>query len=750
MKPSKLHRSCCRACLWAALSLLLLWCSIAPAGQPSFYARRDYPGTLGEPGFVGDFNRDGIPDVVIRSGVPGSQLRFCAYFGNGDGSFRAGPCSSGYANNPIVRTLAVDINADGKLDLIFLVQNFSTIYVLLGDGDGTFAAPVQVLGLADVQDFTVADFNGDGKQDIAAATFHNTVEVAPGLGGGRFGSPVVTSLTSPVSLAATDLNRDGKLDLLVTTTSLTQVLLGRGDGTFSLAASIPLGCGLAFSAAADFNGDGLADLAVGCYGSTGKEIPYVAIFLNQGNGTVRLASFSQINGVVLGLAVGDVNGDGRQDVVAVGGVGTAFVLLGRGDGTLRSPYTYQLSGGEGWVALVDLRRSGVPDMVTAYSVANTWSVLLNVGHGLFMDGVPVLLKQYANSAASADLNGDGHPDLAVATPSGIQILYGTGRAANPFQPGPLLPTNYLAYYEAIADFNHDGILDIAAATYNPAGNLDYIEVFLGQSGGEYTHAATYPAGPAGRFVGEMVAADLNHDGTPDIVTASGVLLAKGDGTFRPFSVFPTAALRPDAGVDFTPAVADFNGDGNLDVATFTDYPGSFDATLVVFLGKGDGTFRPPITVGNYRGIFAFAGDFNGDRIPDLVVGSRNNDGFNLLLGNGDGTFRLGSQVYFFNNFLPIAIVAGAVGDFNGDGKLDVAIVDMDGFELLMVAGNGDGTFSGAPFPSPGVPCPWEFGAGAYPTQILVGQFHAGAQPGRPDLLTVSGDGTLTLLVNITR
>lgn len=725
-----------RRCRLGAAAVIFLLCAAAPAQEPSFFARRDYPDINPFAALVGDFNGDQIPDVVVDTGA---SIGVCTYFGKGDGSFLPGPCSSSLYNDYLLHTLTVDVNGDGKLDLAYMTSNKGNVQVALGNGDGTFADALVAPGIQDGNGLVLADMNGDGKLDVVVTTHHDAVMVAFGHGDGTFDPPVVTTLAGALGLAAVDLNGDGKLDLLVTTQSSTVALLGRGDGTFTQSQSLPGNClVLAASRSGDLNGDGRADVVMGCYESS-SQIAYVATFLNQGDGTVRAGSVSQVSGVVKDIAIGDVNGDGRLDVVAVGGVGTAFVLLGKGNGKLAAPYSFQLSGDPGWVGLADLRRSGTLDMVVTAVAANTWSVLLNNGRGRFRDGVPVSLVNSADWGVSADLNRDGHPDLVVTTASGIQVLYGTGRAAVPFVSGAQLSLPLPVRYVAAGDFNNDGEMDVVAAMVRSQDYTWSVEVFLGQGSGQFSDAGTYQAGPAGRFLGPLLVSDLNHDHNPDLISTSGVMLGNGDGTFQPFSAFSTTSLDLTPGFNFHPALKDFNGDGNLDVATFTFFSGHQDGKLVILLGKGDGTFQAPL-VTTFQGNFAYAGDFNRDGISDLMVGTAGNGGFNLFLGNGDGTFRQGPFVNLLNLSLR-TIYAGAIGDFNGDGDLDVAVTSQNGFLAIVVLGNGDGTFWNADNPL-------VYGTGPYPTCILARRFYRGGPRGLDDLLTVNG--TLTLLPNITQ
>src|SRR6266700_2921229 len=240
---------------------------------------------------------------------------------------------------------------------------------------------------------------------------------------------------------------------------------------------------------------------------------------------------------------------------------------------------------------------------------------------------------------------------------------------------------------AVGDFNGDGKLDLAVANYGD----NSFSVLLGNGDGTFQPPRTLPIGthPALVAVG-----DFNGDGKPDLAISSvgdntvSVLLGNGDGTFLAPQVTPVG-LNP-----WYFAVGDFNGDGKLDLAV-ADYGCPLDCTsspsntVTVLLGNGNGTFLPgpSLTVGNGPAGVA-VGDFNGDGKPDLAVANLNDNTLSILLGNGDGTFQapqtfagVGTKPYFV-----------AVGDFNRDGKPDLVITNHLGNTVTVLLGNGDGTF----------------------------------------------------------
>jgi hypothetical protein len=244
---------------------------------------------------------------------------------------------------------------------------------------------------------------------------------------------------------------------------------------------------------------------------------------------------------------------------------------------------------------------------------------------------------------------------------------------------------------ATGDFNRDGKLDAAvASSYENGGvNSDQIQVLLGKGDGTFEPPVNYTVGTA---PSSIAAADFNHDGNLDLVVSNSigdtvsVLLGNGDGTFQPAL---TLATPQDP---IYVAVADFNRDGNLDIATLNlaDYTGAC-LCVAIMLGNGDGTFQqPPIITTLPVGPFGLGiGYFNRDNKLDLAVAEEFGGAseIQILLGNGDGTFRFGQSYPVGAG--PTAI---AVADFNGDHIADLAVAESGGMGVGVFLGNGDGTF----------------------------------------------------------
>jgi hypothetical protein len=375
-------------------------------------------------------------------------------------------CNTG--GNGATSVAVADLNGDGKLDLVVTNECANStscatgsVSVLMGNGDGTFLAAVHYSSGGFLPaSVAVADVNGDGKPDLIVANqlgcnscASGTVAVLLGKGDGTFQAAVSYNSggTSADLVVVADVNGDGKPDFVVMNRALcgslcgdgqVGVLLGNGDGTFRAAVSYDSGAYEGYSVAvADVNGDGKPDLVV-ANGSTtlclGCGVSTFGILLGNGNGTFKpVATYDLFSdgGLPMSLAVADVNGDGKPDLVVTNdchptscSTSSVSVLLGKGDGTFQAPAIYD-SGGFGAMSVVvaDVNGDGKPDLVVAndslfssYYCGPTCArgqatVLLGNGDGTFQGAVTYDSDAYSSEAvAVADVNGDGKPDLVVA------------------------------------------------------------------------------------------------------------------------------------------------------------------------------------------------------------------------------------------------------------------------------------------------------------------------------------------------
>jgi hypothetical protein len=578
-------------------------------GNGTFQPARQIPGPSGSAVAFGNFNGDDFQDVVYLD----SGYYIVTTTNKGDGTFLTVGSYYTPGVSPAFMTVK-DMNNDGHNDLVMADAGYAgtqpgEVSVMLGNGDGTFRNPTNTLAGTNDSALAVADFNGDGKNDVAVADYDSgTVIILLGIGNGAFTNKATYNVGAhPGAVAVGDFNRDGTNDLVVAAGTNATVLLDNGDGTFQTPTRYDWA--KLDAVVGDFNGDGRPDLAACSLNNTTS----IGIMLGNGDGTFQSAPHYAAGSNPKATAIGDLNGDGKPElVVANNGANNVSVLLNNGNGTFKPRTNYVTGTAPISVTIADFRGTGTNDIAVANVNSNAVSYLRNNGDGTLQPTATAGSVQFGTSFVLAgDFNNDHKTDLAALGLLGLSLFAGNGNGT--FQSA--VATSGPAELDQLAegDFNHDGTNDLVFDNYGGTN----VTVLLGNGYGSFRAPVNYFAGTN---VQSVVVGDFNGDGTNDLAVGSegsayppngvvSILLANGNGTFHNFTNYLT-------GWFVSLAVADFNGDGKADLAAVDANLNQVD----VMLGNGDGTFQPAYAFAVENGAdFVAAGDLNGDGQPDLAV-----------------------------------------------------------------------------------------------------------------------------------
>jgi uncharacterized protein (TIGR03437 family) len=611
---------------------------------------------------VGDFNGDGKDDLAFAGmsfldafGIP--KIGVGIALGQGDGRFSQ---PLGYGGGGfVVGVTSADYNRDGKLDIAAIDGNTGQLLICQGQGDGTFSPPVALFSGGTVRHILSADFNKDGSPDIAVNNWGNgQVAIFIGNGSGGFNPVKKFDISTSEYMTTFDSNHDGNLDIIYTTGQSFNSLLGDGKGNF-LTYSYPLtASSFGECVAGDFNGDGKSDIA------------FVKPGRNRGGIAIALAN--------------PVSGYGASRYVGAG----------------YSPAS---------LAAGDFNRDGKLDLLTINTYSNDLSFFPGDGSGNFPGARIADTGNFINSFIVRDLNQDGLPEVVV-TDNTNKILLSVGTGDLSFEKEKEFSNSFsingFPYTSIAEDFNQDGKIDLIVLNQTPINYIEGMITFLPDIGSPIlelsgSQLAAYKlrikSSNTGAVATDMRNADFNGDGKQDLVLANSdtnqvtIMLGNGTGAFTVAGTYPVG-INPRS-----LTITDSNGDGKPDVVVANR--GS--AGLWVLLNAGGGSFSISTVSTSTPIRQVVSGDVNLDGKNDLVVVPINTPNIFVYLGNGNGTFGNPQSIPVELN--PYSI---ALGDFTGDGKLDFALArSLNATELenkiSIYNGNGMGGFArGQEFSAP--------------------------------------------------
>jgi FG-GAP-like repeat len=624
--------------------------------------------------------------------------------------------------------VAVDINGDGKPDLISVNDGSSTLTVLTNNGSGGFGsnAPVNV-GSAVVW-AVAADVNGDNKPDLICANGGNpgTLIVMTNNGGGIFSSNATLAVGfGPTCIAAADVNGDHKIDLISANTfgdTLT-VYTNNGSGGFGFSATLNAGVEPSYVIAADLTGSGKMDLIC-----ADQFADTIMVLTNNGSGVFGSNATYNAGSEPISMVAADFQGNGKPDlVIADYGFSSGTMLLvltNNGFGAFGSNTTLVVGEGPESVIATDINGDGKPDLISANSQDNTLTVLTNNGAGGFGTNTTLWEGENPDCVVAADVNGDGRMDLIGGDRfTGLTLQTQVGFTAYRYAVGNQ------PYSVVAVDVTNENKL--ALITANSATST--LTMFTNNGSGIFGSNTTFHVGSGPIF---LATADINGDNRQDLIcvnngaTTLSILTNNANGGFGSNATLVVGTSPTCV------APVDVNSNGKVGLAV------TVSGELLLFTNNGSGVFGSGAVLAvNNDPEFVVAADVNGDHRPDLIcangLNSKQNDANGTLLvltNNGSGGF--GSNNLYEVGQDPRSVLAV---DVNGDGQLDLISANYTSSTLTVLTNNGSGIFSSNA----------TYNVGINPISVVAADING---DGSPDLITAnfsanSDVSTLTMLTN---
>jgi hypothetical protein len=627
---------------------------------------------------IADLNKDGRMDVITANYGCGLSV----LLGIGGGQF-ADRIDVALDGNPKALELA-DIDKDGFLDAAVAIGFGDQIVVLKGDGRGGFQQMAALPAGPDAAYVAIADLNGDGILDLTGADeARNAISIYLGQGGWNYGQRrIYDAGRTPCFTAVADWNEDGIPDIAAANENSDAVTFhkGSGGGEFQAAAFLGTAPGPSSVRAVDIDKDGHMDIV-----ASGFHSDFLTVLFGDGHGLFPRRIDLQCGSAPWNMAVDDVNGDGHLDLVSANTAeDNVGVILGNGDGTFGSVIKSTTGFIPRFVATGDLNGDHKKDLVVANEVGGDVSILMGNGDGTFGSG-RTLNGEPESSIAAGDVTGDGLADLITVTIAGGSLEVRTGLGGGQFSPPTRLDPGAPAFGIKLSDMNGDGIQDLLVSL-----DQEFWALYVGGNG--FLTSAPILVGEAGKAF-EIEVGDWNRDSKLDVaVTGSPprLTLLDGDGAggfSNPREItFPKSINSLTAG--------DWDGDGLTDLALLVD-----GQEVSVLWGDGAG-FVPGPTLPTFNGASGTAGgDANGDGRDELYVTEVGSRGGINEFQKGEHS-RVAIYKWTSRDVPPSRTVypGGSrsvrpkLADVTGDGQLDLLVREIGANAIGVMPGIGGGAF----------------------------------------------------------
>ncbi|MBD3334501.1 MAG: hypothetical protein GF355_03205 [Candidatus Eisenbacteria bacterium] len=688
----------------AGLVLGMLLAGLCPgslAAPDRFEARRDYPvpsHTYGAT--LADLDGDGWEDLVNVSYTPNLQIRF----NNRDGSF-GDPVSYTVGCGDARDVVAADFDRDDDLDLALTCRGSNRFTILWNDGQGGFPDYIHYMYVGEEpESIAAADLDGDQAPDVAFALRMEdsvAVYVNDGEGNLSFHGKYYSGGHEPQDVCAALLNGDAYPDLVVAHRygGNIAIFMNRADGTFDPPVLYPIEQAPLGVAAGDVDGDGIQDLvAVNANpGFDPTENSGIALLRGFPDGTFGPAEYTYFGAASIDVELGDLDLDGDLDAAVAEGpweLGYAqewYFLENDGTGSFTPHDPYPTSDAPWRVLVSDIAGGNEPEVVLVCCGGPTISSFHNLGDGQFRDAETLLSDVDTPDCASGDLDGDGDRDLVVTIRGGYQVGVFSNDGSGSFSDIDFYPAGGLPRAVQIEDYDGDQDLDLAVGLAS-----SQIAIFLNDGSGAFSSPETYYAGVSPSW---FVPSDLDKDGDKDLVAPSfdsmylTVLWNDGLGGFADWKRLYVG----DYGWNVT--VDDFDGNDWPDIAVLGATGGTQE--VWIFFNDGAGAFLDPVklAVEDGDGLKSIAsGNFDEDGLPDIAVA----DWYmylrvHILWNEGGGVFAEGEPLV--SGRYPCLIEAEDVDDDGVDDLLVGYEINYHDIGLFRSAGNRSfkpGEFYGCP------------------------------------------------------